>query len=85
MLADKCKQIINDYETIQNRLYEPEVMSNIKELTKVNRQLNRDQKLYELSLSYINAYHQNTEAKEILNNETDSDTIELAKAQLTDS
>jgi peptide chain release factor 1 len=68
-----------------NRLYDNEVVSNIKELTKVNRQLNRDKKLYDLSIDYINAFNENTEAKQILENEYDSDMIELAKAQLSES
>jgi peptide chain release factor 1 len=85
MLSDKCTQIISDYEQIQNRLYEPEVMSNIKELTKVNRQLNKDKTLYDLSVKYVNAYTENGEAKKVLETETDSDMIELARDQLNQS
>lgn len=85
MLDQKCKQIIFDYESIMNKLYDSEVISNIKELTKVNRQLNRDKKLYDLSVDYISAYNENTEARQILETETDGDMIELAKAQLSES
>jgi peptide chain release factor 1 len=85
MLDQKCKQIISDYEVIQNKLYDSELTSNIKELTKVNRQLNRDQKLYDLSLQYVSAYNENNEARQILETESDIDMVELAKAQLSDS
>ena len=62
MLVEKCQNIITEYLTIQDRLYDSEVTSNIKELTKVNRQLNRDKKLYDLSLQYLAAYNENAEA-----------------------
>lgn len=85
MLADKCNQIIAEYLAVQEKLYDSEITSNIKELTKVNRQLNRDKKLYDLSIKYISAFNENNEAKQILESETDPDMIELAKAQLTES
>ena len=85
MLADKCNQIIAEYLAVQEKLYDSEITSNIKELTKVNRQLNRDKKLYDLSVKYISAFNENNEAKQILESETDPDMIELAKAQLTES
>lgn len=85
MLLTKCQQIISDYEQLQNRLYEPEIMSNIKELTKVNRQLNRDQPLYDLSIQFIKAQREHDEAKAILESETDNDMIDLARSQLADS
>lgn len=85
MLIEKCNQIIQEYEKLQEELYKPEVMSNIKELTKVNRQLNRDKVLYDLAKKYNVAFHENTEAKQILNMEKDEDMIELAKIQLSDS
>ncbi len=84
MLADKCNQIIAEYLAVQEKLYDSEITSNIKELTKVNRQLNRDKKLYDLSVKYISAFNENNEAKQILESETDPDMIELAKAQLTE-
>lgn len=85
MLDQKCKQIITDYELVQNKLYEPEILSNIKELTRINRQLNRDKTLFDLSIEYIKYYNENIEAKQILESETDNDMIELAKSQLSES
>ena len=85
MIADKCNHIIAEYLAVQEKLYDSEVTSNIKELTKVNRQLNRDKKLYDLSTQYIAAFNENTEAKQILESETDADMIELARSQLTES
>ena len=85
MLVEKCQNIITEYLTIQDRLYDSEVTSNIKELTKVNRQLNRDKKLYDLSLQYLAAYNENAEAKQILESESDQDMIDLAKSQLSES
>lgn len=85
MLDLKCKNIITEYTQLQDKLYEPEVMSNIKELTRINRQLNRDQRLYDLSVQYMKSRDENKEAKQILDKETDPDMIDLAKIQLSES
>ncbi|HMY80381.1 MAG TPA: peptide chain release factor 1 [Candidatus Absconditabacterales bacterium] len=85
MLHQKCTSIIQEYELLQSKLYEPEILSNIKELTIINRTLNRDQKLYDLSKQYLSAYLENKEAKQILNDDIDPDMIELAKQQLGES
>lgn len=85
MLDLKCKNIITEYTQLQDKLYEPEVMSNIKELTRINRQLNCDQRLYDLSVQYMKSRDENKEAKQILDKETDPDMIDLAKIQLSES
>ncbi len=85
MLIEKCNEIITAYEKLQEELYKPEIFSNIKELTRVNRQLNSDKKLYDLSKTYHKVYHESLEAKQIMSSETDSDMLELAKTQLSES
>ena len=85
MLIEKCNHIVQEYEKLQEELYKPEIMSNIKELTRVNRQLNRDKTLYDLAKKYQAAYHENIEAKQILDKEKDEDTVDLAKMQLSES
>ncbi|MFA7284251.1 MAG: peptide chain release factor 1 [Candidatus Absconditabacterales bacterium] len=85
MLIEKCKEIVKTYETLQEELYKPEIFSNIKELTRVNRQLNSDKKLYELAKTYVSLYHEHSEAKEIIETETDQEMIDMARLQLSES
>jgi peptide chain release factor 1 len=84
-MYEKLKSIIREYETLRNQLYEPEVFGDQSKLKTINRQLKSQEKLYELAVQYIKASDQLTEAKHILETESDTDMMDLAKGEIADA
>jgi protein subunit release factor A len=47
-MTEKLRQIIREYETLRDQLYDPEVFGDQSKLKVINRQLKSQEKLYEL-------------------------------------
>jgi peptide chain release factor 1 len=84
-MTEKLRQIISEYETLRNQLYDPEVFGDQTKLKVINRQLKSQEKLYELAVQYIKASDQLAEAKYILETESDPDMMDLAKGEIIDA
>lgn len=84
-MLDKLNHIISEYEALRNQLYDPEVFGDQSKLKVINRKLKSQEKLYELSTQYIHHHNQLSEAKQILQTESDPDMMDLAKEQLGDA
>lgn len=80
-MIDKLLWIIKKYEDLTQKSVSPEIVSDMKESIKINKEISNMQHQYDLSVEYKNFYEQLQEAKEILENETDEEMIEMAKEQ----
>ena len=63
----------------------PEIISNQKESIRINKEISSMQEKYDLSKKYIEYRNQLEEAKEVINTETDTEMIEMAKEQKKES
>lgn len=84
-MFENLQKIIQDYRDTESLLLDPDVFSDHKKLKDINRKLNNQKKIYELALEYIKAYHELSEWKEILNNSTEKELVDLAKLQIEDA
>jgi peptide chain release factor 1 len=82
-MLEKLKTIIAEYEALRNQLYDPEVFGDQSKLKTISRKLKSQEKLYDLAVQYISQYNQLSEAKNILETESDPDMMDLAKEQLS--
>ena len=80
-MLDKLQNIIKKYEDLRESSMSDEALSNIKESIRINKELSGLQEKYDLSVEYTLASKQLEEAKEILENESDEDLVEMAKEQ----
>lgn len=82
-MLDKLLQIESTYNTIQGQLMDPEVLSDQKKLIELNKKAQSLQETYDIFQEYKKYLWQKKEAEELMVTETDADTIEMAKEQLT--
>lgn len=82
-MVEKLRHIISEYEALRNQLYDPEVFGDQDKLKIISRKLKSQEKLYDLAVQYINHHSQLSEAKNILETESDPDMMDLAKEQLS--
>ncbi len=84
-MLDKLKAVADKYEQLQQQLYDPAIARDIAKGTKINRELSSLKATYAL-YKHLELYtHQATEAKEILQSESDADMRELAQMQLDEA
>jgi peptide chain release factor 1 len=80
-MIEKLQSIIDKYKELTDLAISPDVVWNQKKSIKINREISGMQEQYDLSVSYLKYTSQLDEAKEILNEESDSDMIDMAKEQ----
>lgn len=84
-MVEKLRQIISEYEALRDQLYDPEVFGDQWKLKVISRKLKSQEKLYDLSVQYCQANDQLTEAKHILETESDPDMMDLAKGEISEA
>lgn len=84
-MLDKLLQIESNYNTIQQQLMDPEILSDQKKLIELNKKSQSLQEAYDLFQDYKKYTWQKKEAEEILKSENDPDMVEMAKEQLSDA
>jgi peptide chain release factor 1 len=84
-MLDTLKRIADNYETLQEQMYQPEVASDINESMRINMELSSLRDAYELYNKMKVAHDQEVEARELLELGDDDEIIELAKAQLDEA
>lgn len=84
-MIEKLKSIIEKYEELREQSISPEIISNQKESIRINKEISSMQEKYDLSKKYIEYRNQLEEAKEVINTETDTEMIEMAKEQKKES
>ena len=78
----KLESIKKKYEELQQKLYSPEVSSNIEETIKISKELNSLEEVYNLYIKWKQAENEIKEAKELLEEDDDEETRQIAKEQL---
>jgi len=81
-MFDKLESLKEKYEELQQKLYSPEVSSDVKKTIEISKQLNELEEVYNLYKQRKQADNEIKEAKEILENEDDEEMIQMAKDQL---
>ncbi|MEY3197857.1 MAG: hypothetical protein RL023_629 [Candidatus Parcubacteria bacterium] len=84
-MLDKLASIEKKYLDIEAQLYDEKNMSNQKLLLDLNKERKMLQDAYTIYQEYKQCLAAQTEARELLSTETDSDMIEMAKEQLADA
>jgi len=80
-LLQKLESIHDRYRTLEERLSDPEVVSNIAEYTKTSKEYKDLEEIIRLYMEYKKFLQQQTDAKEILDS-GDQDMAEYAKEEL---
>ena len=84
-MYQSLKDIYKKYQELNDKLNSPEVSSNIKEYTKTTREINSIKDICISFKKYLDYETAIIEAKEILATEKDSELIEMAKMEITES
>ena len=81
-MFDKLESTKKRYEELQKKLYSPEVSSNVEETIKISKELNSLEDVYNLYIKWKQAENEIQEAKELLEEDDDEETRQMAKEQL---
>ena len=84
-MIEKLQSIIDKYKELSDLSISPDVIWNQKESVRINREISNMQEQYDLAVEYLKYNNQLEEAKTILNDENDSDMIDMAKEQKKES
>jgi len=80
-MLEKLLKLEKEYQDIQDKLADPEVISNIKEFTKLSRRYKELNRAVTLAEKYRAAENSLKDAEDVLKNDTDADMRELAQVQ----
>ncbi|USN57496.1 MAG: PCRF domain-containing protein [Candidatus Peribacteria bacterium] len=83
MDRSKIDQIIDHFELLKKRLFDDAATLSHEEYATISKEMSRRQKAYDLATSYADALDRITEATEIIEIESDTDMLELAREQLS--
>lgn len=84
-MHESIMAIKQKYAELQTLLQSPEVLSDIKRYTKINREANSIKAVAEAFDKYLVLENGLKEAKEMLGMETDPELVEMAKAEIQNS
>ena len=77
-MLDKLKKIITEFESLNEKLTDPNVVNDIKMYQKISQDFSNIKDKAELAQNYISKLDELQEIKNILENETDAEMKELA-------
>ena len=77
-MLDKLKKIISEFESLNEKLTDPNVVNDIKMYQKISQDFSNIKDKAELAQNYISKLDELQEIKNILENETDAEMKELA-------
>lgn len=84
-MLDKLEKLEKEYFEIQDKLADPEIISNREEYQKLSRRYKVLESPAKLAEEYRNTFSSVKEAKEMLEKESDEEIIALAKEELKES
>jgi peptide chain release factor 1 len=82
-LLSKLEHLVIRFEEVATLISDPNVISDMKRYVKLNKEYSELQKIIDARNEYKNAYDSIQEAKNILQNESDSELKELANEELS--
>ncbi len=80
-MIEKLQSIIDKYNELTELSISPDIVCDQKECIRISREISNMQEQYDLAVEYLKYTAQLDEAKEILNDESDTDMIDMAKEQ----
>jgi peptide chain release factor 1 len=80
-MIEKLQSIVDKYKELTELSISPDVVCDQKECIRISREISNMQEQYDLAVEYLKYNAQLDEAKEILNDESDTDMIDMAKEQ----
>ncbi len=84
-MLDKLKSIADKVEALQQQLYDPSITADHKKMIAIQREISWLSDGYELYKHLKKYTDQKNEAKEMIENETDAEMIDMAKAELEEA
>jgi peptide chain release factor 1 len=82
MLLDKLAGVARRFEEVGELITKPEVIADMKRYIKLNKEYKELKKVYDAYIEYRNVVHNIESAKQILDEEKDSELREMAKDEL---
>ena len=83
-LLNKLEHLVARFEEVGTLISDPDVISDMKRYIKLNKEYSELQKIVDTRNEYKNAYDSIEEAKNILQNESDSELRQLANDELSE-
>jgi len=80
-MFDKLESIKEKYEKIKKELYSPEVAVDIQKSIKLSKEINKIEEVYHLYMEWKKSDNEVKESKEIIEDESDKEMVEMAKEQ----
>ena len=84
-MLDKLRQMEENYHAIQEKLMDPDVVGDNQQYAQLMREYKHMQPIIEKYHEYLRAQRDFTDAKELLDGETDPELQEMAQAELEQS
>ena len=83
-MLEKLEAVYAHFKEIELLLSSPEISSDVKRFTKLNKEYRDLEEIVESYFEYKNLFHRIAEAKDILKNEKDKELRDMAKDELDD-
>ncbi len=84
-MLEKLQSIADKVENLQKQLYDPNITADHKKMISIQREISSLSEAYELYKHLKKYTDQKNEAKEMIESETDSEMIDMAKAELDEA
>lgn len=84
-MLDKLVHIENRYIELREQMMNPDIINDMQKSIAISKELSSLQEVYDLSQEYKKYDWQINEAKEILNNESDPEMLEMAREELREA
>ena len=81
-MLEKLEAVYAHFKEIELLLSSPEVASDVKRFTKLNKEYRDLEEIVQSYFEYKNCYHRIAEARDILKNEKDKELRDMAREEL---
>ena len=81
-MQDKAKQVVSEFQALEQKLADPAVYADQAQVTKLNQQRKSLENKYQLAQEYLKLWQQKCDAEELLSAEKDPEMLEMAKMEL---
>jgi len=81
-MLEKLLTIEKKYLQLQEQSMDPSIMNDMKRYISINKELSSLKEVYDLAVAYRKAKTQISEAKEIIENESDEEIVDMAQEEL---
>ncbi len=82
LILDRLEELNSKYNELKKQLYDPEIISDVKRLIKLNKDIKDLEPVVESYKTYMNILSNIDNAKDMLHNEKDDEMREMAKEEL---